>query len=333
MQESWIKKEHQMRLELTRRELEYRHMLEEQFIKEGTATTDEERAKLKADHEQERKKFADETADKLKNYDTYRERAEFDMQQKNRRDALNTRHRNETSALTHQFTTRKTKQDSDIEHYYANKLDALERNIRKRDAAKKLRDDIEDRLITFRTAEDNAAYDRRSAQQNLDKQLRTGLINARSGMDRIKAIDDHRRDSQVLAQTHQIEEATRAAIEKAKYEGADEQEINRIQRDSDEMIKLLEDQNEIAKNTRDRLGDGTGGLRGLIQQETGSTEDMMSAWERIQQSAFSHISDPAADAVINMDRNEAIRFAQQMNFYKEWMPKLANINIGLAPDT
>jgi hypothetical protein len=145
-------------------------------------------------------------------------------------------------------------------------------------------------------------------------------------------MDDHRRDSHLLAQKSQIEADTRVEIERAKERGADERELNQIQKNSEEMIAKLQEQNDISKTMRDKFMDGSGGLRGLIQKESGTTEDMMGAWERIQQSAFNHITDPAADAIIEMDRNEAMRYAQQMNFYKEWFPKMARANTGLAPD-
>ena len=36
-------------------------------------------------------------------------------------------------------------------------------------------------------------------------------------------------------------------------------------------------------------------------------------------------------SVFESMQNEALRFAQQMNFYREWFPKMTKIRTGLAP--
>jgi predicted double-glycine peptidase len=156
------------------------------------------------------------------------------------------------------------------------------------------------------------------------KTLTTSLVNASSGTDRMRAMDDYRRDMAVSDQKAQIEAQTREQLDRAKRSGADEVALNRIEKRSEEMIAALEDQNEIQKAMRDKW------MSGL--QNAGQKEDVASAWERIQEAAFSRITDPAAEAVNQMDRNEAMRNAQMMNFCKEWFPKIANTNHGLAPD-
>jgi len=332
MQETWLKKEHELRLKMIKQEEEYRAMLRRQTEEMAAVTSDDEKGTLMEKHKKEQERFASDSANELQHYNTSKERAQFDLYQKNKTAELDSRQKNESADLSHDLDMKKARKDSDIENTFQDKTDELERAIRKRDAANKRRDNLQDRLNQYMLEEDNAMYERRSSQRELDNTLRMGLVNSSSGMDRMKAMDDYRRDSHVLAQKSQIESDTRVLMEQAKERGADERELNRIQKDSDEMISLLEDQNEISKTMRDKFMDGSGGLRGLIQKESGSTEDLMSTWERIQQSAFNHITDPAADAVIRMDRNEAMRFAQQMNFYKEWMPKIANRSTGLAPD-
>ena len=321
MEEEWIKKEFQMRRELIAQEMEFKKLLERQMGEEDVT-----------DHQRQRDEMNQRHVQQLQQFDTSQERAQFAAQQRHRMDALETQQGNESADLSHELDMKKARRDADIENTFQDKSDGLERSIRRRDAYNRVNDDREDRQIQRRVSEDNAIYSHRSEQRELDKTLRTGLMGSRSGTDRLRAMDDYRRDSHLLSQKADIEASTREEVERAKYRGADEQELNQIVKNSEEMIAHLQDQNDISKVMRDKFMDGSGGLRGLMQKESGQTEDMMSAWERIQQSAFNHITDPAADAVINMDRNEALRYAQQMNLYKEWFPKMARGNAGLAPD-
>jgi hypothetical protein len=255
---------------------------------------------------------------------TAKERAEFAAKQKARQDDLAAKQSNQTKDLEHDQDMRKRKQDAEIEDKYADKNAALERNIRARDALNRIGDAEQDRRIERQKMEEDAMFAKRNEERGLRKNLALSLVNAKSGSDRMQAMDDYRRDMAVSDQKAQIEAQTREQVERAKNSGADEVALNRIEKRSEEMIAALEDRNEIQKAMRDQW------MSGL--QNAGQKEDVASAWERIQEAAFSRMTDPAAEAVTLMDRNEAMRNAQMMNFYKEWFPKMANSNYGLAPD-
>ncbi|MCL2305952.1 MAG: hypothetical protein FWC43_11470 [Planctomycetaceae bacterium] len=54
----------------------------------------------------------------------------------------------------------------------------------------------------------------------------------------------------------------------------------------------------------------------------GGKDSLKGTWERIQAAAFGHVTDPAADATITMDRNMQLQHANLMTFLTTSMPQL-----------
>jgi hypothetical protein len=326
MEEEWIKKEFALRRDLIAQEVAYKAMLEAKAAMDNE-TDPSKKKELEKKYEQAKatSSDADKAAeDSMIRNNTTKERAEFAAKQKARQDDLEATQKNQTKDLEHDQDMRKRRQDADIEDKYADKNAALERGIKARDAMNQQGDAEQDLQIARRKTEEDAMYAKQDEERGLRKNLAMSLVNAKSGSDRMQAMDDYRRDMAVSDQKAQIETQTREQVERAKYSGADEVEINRIEKDGEAMVAALEDQAEISKAKRDQLKNGLA--------NAGQKEDMVSAFERIQSAAFGHVTDPAAEAVSLMDQNEAMRNAQMMNFYKEWFPKMAKTNNGLAPD-
>jgi hypothetical protein len=266
----------------------------------------------------------DTAAASSKHLNKKQELAKLDAEQQRKRDKLKGKQERDTSSLESRLEMQSSREKMGIEESAEDASKAEERRHALNKGEKANERAARDRAIKRGVEEDNAAYDKQSKQRELRTTLQKTLISSDSAQDKRKAIMDYRADMQLEEQKSQIEAETRSRLDKAKQSGADERELNQIQKDSDAQLGALEDNAEIMKSMRDKLGSGMANV--------GQTEDLTATWERIQQSAFGHMSDPVTDAITTMDRNEAMRSSMMFNMCREWFPRLVQKPAGLAPD-
>ena len=163
----------------------------------------------------------------------------------------------------------------------------------------------------------------RQTQRGNQTDFAISMMQAKSGTDRLKAISKYRAESDYNAQSAAMDIRHRNEMEALERRGnyTQEEKAQLEARQQDEKSSLDESK-KYADAVRDAMGD-VGGIRSLVSEGTGQTSDLVGTWERIQAAAFGHIEDPAADAVINMDRAQALQHASLMALLTQQLPVIA----------
>jgi hypothetical protein len=293
----------------------------------------EQKAIMDSTHDQRRQEINDEEERERQNFrDTSRDRARFAADQDRTREEQRTNHQIEEDRIEQQTDAANARNRQAIKDRQQDEEDAQSRKLK--DEQSDINSVAAEREREKQRQIDNqdAGYSDKQSARQLAQARDMALISAKTGRERMKALDDYARGMELLNRKSKIAAETRESVDYAKRHEADDVAINRIQKEGENAISELESEFAILSSIRDKQLSQGGGLRSVIGENTGASEGLTDTWERIQQSAFGHVSDPAADAVLMMDRNEAVRNATMMNFYKEWFPKIANNNSGLAAD-
>jgi hypothetical protein len=264
--------------------------------------------------------------------DVSRRRAEYDQSQEEQRQSLASKQKIKQDSKSSEIDNEAVQNRAKKENEQQDRIDDENRRHRREQGKTNNDATVREREIQRQKERDDADYADRQSKRQLAQSRDMSLISAKTGRERMKALDEYARGMELLHQKSKIAAETRESVDYAKKHGADDAAINRIQKEGEDAISELESEFAMLSSIRDKQLSQGGGLRSVVGENVGASEGLTDTWERIQQSAFGHISDPAADAVLMMDRNEAVRNATMMNFYKEWFPKIANNNSGLAAD-
>lgn len=162
-------------------------------------------------------------------------------------------------------------------------------------------------------------------QREIDTDFALDMATATSGSDWTKAIATRQRETAYNQQNTEMEARHRREQEQLEKQYAgkgvpEEVRARMEERQKDEKSRLDSDkklQEGIANSMKE-----VGTYRGLVSEGTGNKEEATAVWERIQASAFGHVEDPAADAVINMDRNQKMQHANLMTALTMYLPQL-----------
>ena len=165
--------------------------------------------------------------------------------------------------------------------------------------------------------------DYRQTQRGNETNLAVDLMHAKTGTDRLKALAKYNAESDYNAQSTAMDERHKAEMEALMRRGnfTEEEKAQLEARQQDEKSSLDESK-KYADAVRDAMGD-VGGIRSLVTEGTGNTSGLTETWERIQQAAFGHVQDEAADAVINMDRAQALQHASLMSLLTMQLPAIS----------
>ena len=224
----------------------------------------------------------------------------------------------------------RTEEQSQLDIAKAQREDFQKGQIDSLEAAREIKKSVEETRIENLKRQDqfNADIvkreaDYRQTQRGASTDFAISLMQSKSGMDRLKALSKYNSDSQYNAQTAAMDERHRAEMESLMRRGnfTEEEKAQLEARQQDEKSSL-EESKKYADAIRDAMGD-VGGIRSLVTEGTGNTSGLTETWERIQQAAFGHVEDAAADAVINMDRSQALQHAALMSLLTMQLPAIS----------
>jgi len=156
---------------------------------------------------------------------------------------------------------------------------------------------------------------------NINTQFAVDMAGAQTGADWMKAIQKRNRELQYERQSRDLTVQEKRETERAKERGVTESEMAQIQEKYANQRAEMDNSKQIAEAISDRMA-ASGTYRGLISEDVGGKDSMEGTWERIQAAAFGHVTDPAADATITMDRNMQLQHANLMTFLTTSMPQL-----------
>ena len=187
----------------------------------------------------------------------------------------------------------------------------------KRENAQKARADTLNADLT------NMLGNRTRQKMDTDADFAISMATAKSGVDWQKAIIKRNREEQYNTDTLAMD--ARHRMEKEAYEkSGNVSEEGRAQLEQRQQTEkaALDNQKKVSEAIADSMGE-VGSLRSLVSEGTGNKSGLEETWERIQQSAFGHVADPAADAVITMDRNMQLQHANLMSLLTLQLPQIA----------
>lgn len=169
----------------------------------------------------------------------------------------------------------------------------------------------------------NMLGNRARQKMGTDADFAISMASAKSGVDWQKAITKRNREEQYNTDTLAMD--ARHRMEKESYEkSGNVSEEGRTQLEQRQQTEkaALDNQKKVSEAIADSMGE-VGSLRSLVSEGTGNKSGLEETWERIQQSAFGHVADPAADAVITMDRNMQLQHANLMSLLTLQLPQIA----------
>lgn len=160
------------------------------------------------------------------------------------------------------------------------------------------------------------------SQMNTNSDFAVNIAGAKTGTDWLRAVSTRNRDTYFNAQEAAMKERQRRETEAYEQGGYTSEEGRAAleQRHQTEAASMANSKKMVDAITNSL---SVGSLRSLVTEGTGNKSDLESTWERIQQSAFGHITDPAADAVITMDRNMQLQHAALMSALNLNLPQIA----------
>lgn len=163
----------------------------------------------------------------------------------------------------------------------------------------------------------------RTTQSGIDTDFAISMGGAKTGVDWTKAIAKRNTDTQFNAMTTELDMKQRREMEAFTAKGNyTEQEKAALEARHAEEKSTLENSKRLADAQRENMGE-VGSLRSLISDSVGQKSGLTESWERIQAAAFGHVEDPAADAVITMDRNMQLQHAALMQVLTLNLPQIA----------
>ena len=255
--------------------------------------------------------------------DAMKELKKFEAKRDNAMDNFN--HQSKKTIETIQ-----TQGKADIDIARAEREDRQEAAYAQIEAQKEIKKAMADTVIENRKRQDqfNAGIvkreaDYRQTQRGNETNLAVDLMHAKTGTDRLKALAKYNAESDYNAQSTAMDERHKAEMEALMRRGnfTEEEKAQLEARQQDEKSSLDESK-KYADAVRDAMGD-VGGIRSLVTEGTGQTSGLTDTWERIQAAAFGHVEDPAADAVINLDRAQALQHAALMSLLSQQLPSIA----------
>lgn len=160
------------------------------------------------------------------------------------------------------------------------------------------------------------------SQMNTNSDFAVNIAGAKTGTDWLRAVSTRNRDTYFNAQEAAMKERQRRETEAYEQGGYTSEEGRAAleQRHQTEAASMANSKKMVDAITNSL---SVGSLRSLVTEGTGNKSDLESTWERIQQSAFGHITDPAADAVVSMDRNMQLQHAALMSALNLNLPQIA----------
>ncbi|NLW46885.1 MAG: hypothetical protein GXY86_06080, partial [Firmicutes bacterium] len=160
-------------------------------------------------------------------------------------------------------------------------------------------------------------------QTGVQTDFAVDMMQARTGTDRLKALAKYNAESQFNMQSTVLDVRHRREMEELQRRGNfTETEKAMLEARQQHERTALEESKRFSDTVREAVGD-VGGIRSLVSEGTGATSDLVGTWERIAAAAFGHIEDPAADAVIQMDRAQALQHASLMSLLSIQLPAIA----------
>lgn len=160
------------------------------------------------------------------------------------------------------------------------------------------------------------------SQMNTNSDFAVNIAGAKTGTDWLRAISTRNRDTYFNAQEAAMKERQRRETEAYEQGGYTSEEGRAAleQRHQTEAASMANSKKMVDAITNSL---SVGSLRSLVTEGTGNKSGLEETWERIQQSAFGHITDPAADAVVSMDRNMQLQHAALMSALNLNLPQIA----------
>ena len=158
-------------------------------------------------------------------------------------------------------------------------------------------------------------------QASTDTDFLISMGTAKTGFDITQAYATRSRENQYNMLKQELElRHQREKIQMEKGGATDEERAQLEVRQNSELVSL-DNSKKIADTVANNMPE-VGTLRSLISDNTGSKEDLKSSWERIQAAAFGHIEDPAADAIINLQRDQQLQHAALMSVLTMNLPQI-----------
>jgi hypothetical protein len=163
----------------------------------------------------------------------------------------------------------------------------------------------------------------RSTSISNQTQVMKAMMTASTGMDKYRAIATYQNEERFNFASNYLQRRHEQELERARNSGIGDntEQMSRIKQRQQEETDRLSQQKDINDTVVQAMKD-VGTTRSLVTEGTGNKSSLTDTWERIQASAFAHVKDPAADAVIKADRAAQANHAALMSFLIQTAPQL-----------